>query len=195
MADDDDPRPAPGPRPGAGKASRSDYAGCGIWAGGFVVLAIVSFAIGIILRPSPPEQNATIGPDDITLTDVGPRSEGYRLVGGRDEADDPCVILFKGREEITGQCGVSRGEADRGVEGEYAMTSSVLEDGSTAVFGPVPEGTATVVLELGDGTSPEVEVRTDDGAEVSFFLYETEEEVIGSPTFLGSDGDPIPDPG
>lgn len=179
----------------APKADRSDYLGCGIWAGGFLVLVIVSFAVGVILRPSPPEQEGAIGPDDIALADVGPRSQGYRLVGGLDEVDDPCVILFKQDEEVTGQCGVNRGEADRGVLGEYAFTSSVLEDGTTAVFGPVPEGTATVVLELADGSGPEVEVERNDDAEVSFFLYVTDQEVVGPATFLGSDGDPIPEPG
>jgi hypothetical protein len=179
----------------APKADRSDYMGCGIWAGGFLVLVIVSFAIGIILRPSPPDQEGSIGPDDVTLADVGPRSGGYRLVGGLDEVDDPCVILFRQREEITGQCGLNRGEADRDEEGQYTITSSELEDGTTAVFGPVPAGTRTVVLELGDGSEPEVDVETNDDAEVSFFLYLTEEEVVGSATFLGSDGEPIPEPG
>jgi hypothetical protein len=178
----------------APKADRSDYMGCGLWVGGFLVLAIVSFAVGVILRPSPPEQEGSIGPDDITLTDVGPREQGYRLVGGRDEVEDPCVILFKGREEITGQCGVTL-EEEGAESGRYGITSSELDDGTTAVFGPVPEGTATVVLELGDGSAPEVDVETNDDADVSFFLYETEEEVVGSATFLGSDGDPIPEPG
>ena len=63
------------------------------------------------------------------------------------------------------------------------------------MFGPVPEGTATVVLELGDGTEPEVDVERNDDAEVSFFLYLTEEEVVGAATFLGSDGEPIPEEG
>jgi hypothetical protein len=179
----------------APRASRSDYTGCGLWALGFLVLVIVSFAVGIILRPSPPDQEGSIGPDDITLTDVGPRSGGYRLVGGLDEADDPCVILFRQNEEITGQCGVAQGEAERADEGRYTITSSELEDGTTAVFGPVPEGTATVVLELGDGTEPEVDVERNDDAEVSFFLFLTEEEVVGAATFLGSDGEPIPEEG
>jgi hypothetical protein len=177
----------------APKADRSDYMGCGLWAGGFLVLVIVSFAVGVILRPDTPEPNGTIGPDDITLADVGPRADGYRLVGGRDEADDPCVILFRLREEITGQCGVNRGEADRDVEGQYTITSSELEDGTTAVFGPVPDGTATVVLQLGDGSAPDVDVERNDDADVSFFLFRTEEEVTGAATFLGSDGEPIPE--
>lgn len=177
----------------APKADRSDYMGCGLWAGGFLVLVIVSFAVGVILRPDTPEPNGTIGPDDITLADVGPRADGYRLVGGRDEADDPCVILFRLREEITGQCGVNRGEADRDVEGQYTITSSELEDGTTAVFGPVPDGTATVVLQLGDGSAPDVDVERNDDADVSFFLFQTEEEVTGAATFLGSDGEPIPE--
>lgn len=177
----------------APRASRRDYMGCGMWAGGFLLLVIVSFAIGVILRPDAPEPNGAIGPDDITLADVGPRADGYRLVGGRDEVDDPCVILFRLREEITGQCGVNRGEADRDVEGQYTITSSELEDGTTAVFGPVPDGTATVVLQLGDGSAPEVDVERNDDADVSFFLFQTEEEVTGAATFLGSDGDPIPE--
>ncbi len=168
--------------------------GCGLWAGGFLVLVVISFTVGVILRPSPPEQEGTIGPDDITLADVGPREQGYRLVGGLDEVDDPCVILFRLREEVTGQCGVTLSE-EGATEGRYGITSSVLEDGTTAVFGPVPEGTATVVLELGDGSAPEVDVQRNDDADVSFFLYETDEEVVGSATFLGSDGDPIPEPG
>lgn len=168
--------------------------GCGLWVAGFGVLVIISFAVGVILRPSPPEQEGSIGPDDITLADVGPREQGYRLVGGLDEVDDPCVILFKLKEEVTGQCGVTLSEegADRG---RYGITSSVLEDGTTAVFGPVPRGTASVVLELGDGSAPEVDVQRNDDAEVSFFLYLTEEEVVGSATFLGSDGEPVPAPG
>lgn len=177
------------------KATRSDYVGCGVWVLGFLVLVTISFAVGIVLRPDPPEQHAAIGPDDITLTDVGPREGGYRLVGGRDETGDPCVILFRLRQEVTGQCGVSRGEADRGEEGRYTITSATLDDGTTAVFGPVPDGTATVVLSLGDGSEPEVDVQRDDDADVSFFLHLTEEEVTGSATFLGTDGEPVPEPG
>lgn len=168
--------------------------GCGLWAGGFLVLVIVSFAVGVILRPDAPEQEGAIGPDDITLADVGPREGAYRLVGGRDEVDDPCVILFKGREEVTGQCGVSLSEEGTD-EARYGITSSELDDGTTAVFGPVPDGTATVVLELGDGTEPEVDVERNDDADVSFFLHLTEEDVTGAATFLGSDGEPIPEPG
>ncbi|HEX7133704.1 MAG TPA: hypothetical protein VF228_14100 [Iamia sp.] len=177
----------------APKADRRDYLGCGLWVGGFLLLVVVSFAIGVILRPSPPEQEGAIGPDDIALADVGPRVDGYRLVGGLDEVDDPCVILFRGDEEITGQCGVTRGEADRDEVGRYTITSSVLEDGTTAVFAPVPPGTATVVLELSDGSTPEVDVQRNDDADVSFFLYETEEDVVGPATFLGTDGEPIPE--
>lgn len=179
----------------APKADRSDYMGCGLWVGGFLVLVVISFAVGVILRPDSPEPNGTIGPDDITLADVGPREGGYRLVGGRDEADDPCVILFRLREEVTGQCGVNQGEADRDEQGRYTITSAELEDGTTAVFGPVPDGTATVVIPLGDGSEPEVAVERNDDADVSFFLHLTDQEVTGSATFLGSDGEPIPDPG
>ncbi len=177
----------------APKASRSDYRGCGLWVLGFFVLVIVSFAIGVLLRPSPPEQEGAIGPDDIALADVGPRREGYRLVGGLDEVDDPCVILFKLDEEVTGQCGVTLSEEGEG--SRYGITSSVLDDGTTAVFGPVPEGTATVVLELADGSEPGVDVERNDDAEVSFFLYLTDQEVAGAATFLGTDGEPIPEPG
>jgi hypothetical protein len=174
----------------APRASRSDYRGCGLWALGFVALVIVSFSVGVVLRPSPPEQNAEIGPDDVTLADVGPRSVGYRLIGGRDEADDPCVYLFKLREEVTGQCGVVLNE-EGADEGRYGITSSELEDGTTVVFGPVPEGARTVVLELADGSEPEVEVQSNEDADVDFFLYLSEEEVVGAATFLGSDGDPV----
>lgn len=173
------------------KATRSDYVGCGVWALGFVVLVAVSFAVGVILRPDPPEQNAAIGPDDITLTDVGPREGGYRLVGGRDEADDPCVILFRLRQQVTGQCGFVVTDDSNPDDGRYGITSSILEDGTTAVFGPVPEGTATVVLALGDGSRPEVEVQRNDDADVTFFLHLTEEEVTGDVAFLGSDGRPV----
>lgn len=174
----------------APKADRRDYMGCGLWVGGFVVLVVVSFAVGVILRPSPADQDPSIGPDDITLADVGPRQAGYRLVGGRDEADDPCVYLFHGREEVTGQCGVVLNEAGAD-EGRYGITSSELDDGTTVVFGPVPEGARTVVLDLADGSEPEVEVQSNDDADVDFFLYLTDEEVVGAATFLGSDGDPI----
>jgi hypothetical protein len=175
----------------APKADRSDYMGCGLWVGGFVVLVIISFAVGVILRPDSEQSDLGVQPDDIELADVGPDGEGYRLIGDQDEEDDDCVVLFQRQAEVTGQCGVTLTEEGGAEDGRYGVTSSVLDDGTTVVFGPVPEGTNTVTFALSDGTEAEVEVQTNESAGISFFVYETDQEVEGSATFLGTDGEPI----
>lgn len=178
-------------------ASRSDYIGCGMWAGGFLVLVIVSFTIGVILRPDSDQSDTGVTTGDIALAEVGRDGDGYRLRGDLDEVDDPCVVLFKDDTEITGQCGFNLGQAERDDDagGQYTVTSSVLEDGTTVVFGPVPDGTQRVTFALSDGEEAAVDVERNDSAEVSFFVYETDAEVEGEASFLGSDGEPIPEPG
>lgn len=179
----------------APKADRSDYLGCGLWAGGFLVLVIVSFAVGVILRPDSEQSDLGVQADDIALAQVGADGDGYRLRGDQDEVDDPCVVLFEKQAEVTGQCGFSFGTADRDEEGRYGVTSSELDDGTVVVFAPVPPGTATVTFSLTDGTDVEAEVQTNESADISFFVHEGEADVDGSATFLGTDGEPTPEPG
>lgn len=178
-------------------ASRSDYIGCGLWAAGFLVLVIVSFAVGVVLRPESDQSDTGVDADSIQLVEVGAEGDGYRLLGDRDEVGDPCVVLFQRRAEVTGQCGFNLGQADRDddAEGRYSVTSSRLEDDTTVVFGPVPEGTRRVTFALSDGSEADVAVERNQSADVSFFVYESEADVEGSATFLGPDGEPIPDPG
>jgi hypothetical protein len=213
MAPDDDPAPAPPPsgedpddaperpsrrerrarraaaratpRPG-GSASRSDYMGCGLWALGFVVLVCISFAVGIVLRPE----------DDPTadLTRVGPADGDYELVGSIDEVDDPCVTLYDGDEEVTGQCGVVL-ESDTDEEGRYGFTSAELSDGSTVAFGPVPRDAASVVIELSDGSRPEVPVKVSDelDQDIQWFALETDLTIAegSEATLLDINGNPV----
>lgn len=153
-------------RPGD-SASRSDYLGCGVWVLGFVVLVCISFAVGIVLRPE----------DDPTtdLGRVGPADGDYQLVGSVDEVDDPCVTLFDGDEEVTGQCGVVL-ESDAEQSGRYGFTSAELSDGTTVAFGPVPRDAASVVVELSDGSRPETPVKVNDDLDqdVYWFALETD---------------------
>jgi len=179
----------------APKADRSDYLGCGLWAGGFLVLVVISFAAGVILRPDSEQSDIGVQPDDIALAEVGRDGDGYRLIGDQDEAGEPCVVLFQRRAEVTGQCGFSVGTATREEEGRYAVTSSELEDGTIVVFAPVPPGTAAVTFALTDGEEVEVAVQENESADISFFVHEAEADVEGSATFLGTDGEPIPEPG
>lgn len=173
------------------KADRSDYIGCGVWVAGFLVLVVVSFAVGVILRPDSDQSDLGVQADDIALADVGEEGEGYRLLGDQDEADDPCVVLFQRRAEVTGQCGFTLLEEGGSAEGRYGVTSSVLDDGTTVVFAPVPPGTATVTFPLSGGDEAEVDVQVNESAGISFFVYETDQEVEGEATFLGTDGEPI----
>lgn len=183
---------AASPARGAPRASRQDYLGCGLWALGFLVLVVVSFTVGILLRP---DTNDGPGRDGVTLADVGPSAAGYELRGGRDEVDDPCVTLFRDDDEVTGQCGVVLQSDEDPDDGHYGVTSTVLDDGTTLVFGPVPPGTATVVLDLDDGTSPRIDVRTSEQGGFDWFVHETDAEVTGPATMLEADGDPVPPPG
>lgn len=179
----------------APKADRSDYVGCGLWAAGFLVLVIVSFAVGVMLRPDSEQSDIGVQADDITLAHVGADGDGYRLVGDQDEVGDPCVVLFKGKAEVTGQCGYSFGTAERDEEGRYGVTSAELDDGTFVVFAPVPAGTATVTFTLSDGEQADVEVERNESADITFFVYEADRDIEGAATFLATDGETIPAPG
>lgn len=174
----------------SGKATRRDYTGCGLWALGFLVLVLISFAVGVVLRP---DTNPNQGPDAVSLARSVGGDSSYRLVGRTDETEDPCVTLLRGDEEVTGQCGVAlsteTGQVDR-----YAVTSSELKDGTTVVFGPVPRQAETVRLDLSDGSQPEVAVRRSDAAGLSWFTYETDQTVAGPAEMLDGNGSPVPTP-
>lgn len=174
----------------APKADRSDYVGCGLWAAGFLVLVAISFAVGVILRPDSEQSDLGVQADDITLAEVGPDGAGYRLVGDHDEVDDPCVVLFQRKAEVTGQCGVTLLE-EGAAEGRFGVTSAELDDSTTVVFAPAPDGAASVTFPLSDGSEAEAEVETNESADISFFVYETDQEITGEATFLGTDGEPL----
>jgi len=168
-------------------ASRSDYIGCGLWALGFVVLVVVSFIVGSFLRPDDEEGGGDV--DEITLSEGGRGDSAYALKGGVDETGDPCVSLQIDGEEVTGQCGFAVGtgdEADR-----YTVTSTVLEDGTTVVFAPLPRAAESVRLDMADGSTPEVEARESETAGVVWFVYESESEVAGPAEVLDADGEPL----
>jgi len=171
--------------------------GCGVWALGFLVLAVVSFGVGSVLRPDP---DPSAPPDAVTLAGSAADDSRYRLVGRTDESDDPCVTLVRdtddgeGQEEVTGQCGVSASADTEGEAGDvrYVVTSSELPDGTTVVFGPVPRQTVTVRLALSDGSEPEVDVRRSEEAGIIWFAYETDQTVSGPAEMLDGNGDAIP---
>lgn len=183
------PRRPPSRRSG-GQASRSDYLGCGLWALGFLVLVVVSFSIGVALRPDD-------DPETVTLTSGGSGDSAYELQAHRDEVDDPCVTLLVDGEEVTGQCG-STVDASPGAEGEadrYVITSSELPDGTTIAFAPVPREAEVVRLTLVDGSRPTVEVRTSEATGIAWFAYEADSAVAGPAEVLDGDGDPVRPPG
>lgn len=186
--------PPPRDRPGAargGQASRSDYVGCGVWALGFLVLAVISFTVGIILRPDPP------GLDKVTFTSGGGGESAYRIEGYRNEDDEPCLMIYVDDQETTGQCGTAidttPGLASEEA-GRYLITSSRLPDGTTVAFAPVPADTATVVVPLSDGTEDEVEARTSETTGMQWFVLETDLEVTGPARMLDANGQPVPPP-
>ncbi len=191
MAADDAPEPEKarplGPRPGGERASRSDYLGCGVWVLGFVVLVCVSFAVGVVLRPDADPK--------VDLARVGPADGDYRLVASIDEANDPCVTLFDGDDEVTGQCGIALGTAEVDDTGRYAFTSAELSDGTTVAFGPVPRAAETVVVELADGSTERAQVHADDGLDedVFWFSLESDEAIAegSTATLLDLNGNPV----
>lgn len=196
MDPDDQPRAAAAPRrppsgrSGGGQASRSDYLGCGLWALGFLVLVVVSFSVGVALRPDD-------DPETVTLTSGGSGDSAYVLRAHRDEVDDPCVTLHVGGEEVTGQCG-STVDASPDTEdeaGRYVITSSELPDGTTIAFAPVPREAEVVRLTLADGSRPTVEVRTSETTGIAWFAYEADSPVAGPAEVLDGDGDPVRPPG
>jgi hypothetical protein len=165
--------------------SRRDYAGCGLWALGFLVLVVVSFSVGVILRPDR-------GTPQVTLTSGGAGASAYVLVGTVDEADDPCVQLFPaegGRDEgdeLTGQCGLvgaEEGEAPR-----YRVTSAELADGTTVAFGPVARRAETVRLPLADGSTATARVRQAEGVDLRWFVLELDQPVDGPAEVLDAAG-------
>ncbi|HYI61204.1 MAG TPA: hypothetical protein VEW93_05305 [Acidimicrobiales bacterium] len=193
-----EPDPTPSPRRarrrrGGGDVSGREYVGCGLWVAAFVVLVALSFAVGVLLRP---DRGPGGGGDAVTLLREGTGDGAYRLDGYRDEADDPCLELLRpGRdEEVTGQCGFTT-SAEGGPEaGRYVVTSSLLPDGTTVVFGPVPRQAEEVRLRLSDGTRPTVTVRRSEQAGLSWFSHETRATVDGPAEVLDGAGDPIAPP-
>ncbi len=169
----------------APQASRGDYRGCALWAAGFFVLVVISFAVGVILRP---DSDTTDGSEAVTLAASVAGDDTYAIVGRTDEIGDPCVTLRRGDEEVTGQCGFSlSGDG----AGRYVVTSTVLEDGTTLVFGPVPGPAEGVRLTLDDGSEPTVDVRRSETAGFPWFAYETDHDVDGPAQVLDGNGDPL----
>ncbi len=178
--------------------SGREYLGCGLWMAAFLVLVVLSFTIGLMLRSDG-------GPDQATLTTGGAGDSAWVLVGGDDEDGEPCVRLFRPGEEdeegaeITGQCGFTDafdGGAGREEEEQrpYLVTSAELADGTTVVFAPVPDGATSVRLHLADGSRPTVDVRRDDDADLSWFLYEAAAAVDGPAQLLDRAGEVIEPP-
>lgn len=194
----DDGRPAPagrrrsapapagaGPGRRAPQASRSDYTGCALWAGGFLVLVIISFAVGVILRP---DSDSTDGSEAVTLAGEVADDDAYEVVGRTDEVGDPCVTLRRDGDEVAGQCGFA---VDDDETARYTVTSATLEDGTTFVFGPVPDQGVQVRLSLADGSEPVVDVRRSETAGLTWFAYESDQEVDGPAQVLDGNGEPI----
>lgn len=174
--------------PPSDRADRSDYLGCGLWALGFVVLVVVSFIVGSFLRPDDDEGGGG-DVDAVTLAEGGRGDSAYALMGGTDEAGDPCVSLQIDGDEVTGQCGFAVGtgeDADR-----YTVTSTLLDDGTTVVFAPLPRAAESVRLDMSDGSTPQVETRESETAGVVWFVYESESEVAGPAEVLDADGEPL----
>lgn len=207
MADDtdDDPRevpdrpsarrPAHRAAPGAGpgrrtqQASRSDYRGCALWAAGFLVLVIVSFAVGVILRP---DSDSTDGSDAVTLSEEVAGDGSYDIVGRIDEFDDVCVTLRRDGEEVTGQCGYTIQDADG--DTSFVVTSSTLDDGATVAFGPVPGLAEQVRLTLADGSTEVVDIRRSETLGFSWFMAVVDQDIEGSAELLDAVGDVLPVP-
>ncbi len=179
------PRAGPGPGRRAPQASRSDYRGCALWAGGFLVLVVISFAVGVILRP---DSDTTDGSEAVTLAGAVAGDDAYAIVGRTDEVGDPCVTLRRDDEEVTGQCGFApSGDG----AGRYTVTSSTLDDGTTVVFAPVPQQAEQVRITLTDDTEAVVDVRRSESAGFPWFEYETDQDVDGPVDVLDGNGDPI----
>ena len=187
------PRPAPRSAPGAGpgrrtqQASRSDYRGCALWAGGFLVLVIVSFAVGVILRP---DSDATDGSEAITLSEDVDGDASYEIVGRTDEVGEPCVTLRRDGDEVTGQCGYTSVDAEGRTR--FVVTSSELDDGATVAFGPVPALAEQVRLTLADGSTEVVDIRRSPTLGFSWFMAVTDQDIDGSAELLDSVGDVLP---
>jgi hypothetical protein len=181
-----EPPASPAPRrPGSQGASRGDYLGCGLWALGIFALVIVSFTVGLALRPG--------GEDDgSTIHESGSGNSAYEIKARLDETRAPCLSLRRDGAEVTAQCGFSpQGE---GSEGRYEVTSTELPNGTTVVFAPLPPGTAKVRLSLADGTTEEVATRRTDADDITWFVAETKSAVDGPAELLTSDGSPVPPP-
>lgn len=184
-----DARPAPATRGAAGpgrrspQASRGDYTGCAIWAGGFLVLVIISFTVGVILRP---DSESTDGSEAVTLASSVAGDDAYEIVGRSDEIGDPCVTLRRDGEEVTGQCGSA---LDIDEPTRYVVTSTVLDDGTTLVFGPAPGQAEQVRLRLEDGSEPVVDVRRSQSAGFPWFALETDQDIDGPAEMLDGNGD------
>jgi len=179
-----DEEPAPS-RPGAGRAgaSRRDYVGCGLWALGFLLLVVVSFSIGVALRPD------SGGVDRVTLASGGSGDSGWQLEGYVDDDRDHCLTLYVDGDETTGQCGAT---VDAGAEvGRYLITSAPLPDGTTVAFAPLPRQAATVVLDLTDGTTATAEVRISETTDIRWFVHETDSEIAGPARVLDDAGEPL----
>ena len=182
------PRPRGGPTgPGrrAPQASRSDYRGCALWAGGFLLLVIVSFAVGVVLRP---DSDTTDASEAVTLAGSVAGDDAYELVGRTDEIGDPCVTLRRDGDEVTGQCGFPPSPDDAS---RYTVTSSLLDDGTTVVFAPVPPQAEQVRLPLSDGSEPVVDVRRSPSAGITWFTYETDLTIDGPAEVLDGNGAPL----
>lgn len=174
---------------GTPNVSRREWTGCGLYVVAFLVVAVIGFLVGAALRPDG-------GADQVTLTSGGSGASAWVLVGSLDEADDPCVRLFRQGEEdteggeITGQCGLVG--AEEGDEGpRYRITSAELEDGSTVAFGPAPRQAERVRLRLADGSQPTVDVRQASGVDVRWFVYESDQPIDGPAQMLDGAGDPL----
>jgi hypothetical protein len=160
--------------------------GCGLWVLGFLVLAVVSFLVGSMLRPDP-------GSSEVTLSSGGSGTAAYVLVGSIDELDDPCVQMYRPGEEgeegaeITGQCGVVG--AEEGEARRYRITSTELDDGTTVAFGPVPRPAVSVRLTLADGSRRTVATRQADGIDLQWFSVELDQPVEGPAEVLDGNGD------
>lgn len=187
------PRPAPRSSPGTGpgrrtqQASRSDYRGCALWAGGFLLLVIISFAVGVVLRP---DSDSTDGSEAIALAEDVDGDASYEIVGRTDEVGEPCVTLRQDGDEVTGQCGYT--SLDPEGRTRFVVTSSELDDGATVAFGPVPALAEQVRLTLADGSTEVVDIRRSPTLGFSWFMTVTDQGIDGSAELLDAAGGVLP---
>jgi hypothetical protein len=159
----------PAPEPPARGPRLGGWGGCLLWVLAFVVVVVVGFSIGLVLRPDPdaPAQVAD--------------GQGWK-VEVQNAEDGKCIRLIIGNTERAGQCEFL-------VDGAYRATSYEVGGGQVVVFGTVPDGVASVRLRLEDGSRPRV--RTDEEKDVPYFVYVADGPDRGPTELFDADGNEV----